>query len=105
MASTFDNNVFTLTGSSSNIYAGPTSASTDRAIIIGCTIANTHASDDATVTIYLNTNEIVSGVKIPANTSLELCRGNKFVLTQNDNLKGKVTTGSAKATVSALVIT
>ena len=105
MPSTFDNNTATLSGTSANIYAGPTGASGDRAIIIGCTITNTHASDEATVTVYLGTHEILNAVKIPASTSLEICRGNKYVLKQNENLKAKVTAGSAKTTVSALVIT
>ena len=105
MPSTFDNAVTTLSGTSANIYAGPTSASTDRAIIIGCTVTNTHASDDATVTVYKDTHELFNAIKIPANTSLEVCRGNKFVLKQNENLKAKVTAGSAKTMVSALVIT
>ena len=105
MASTFDNAVTTLSGSSANIYAGPTSASTDRAIIIGCLVTNTHATDEATVTVYKDTHEILNAVKVPVNTSLEICRGNKFVLKQNENLKAKVTAGSAKTMVSALVIT
>ena len=105
MPSTFDNNTATLSGTSANIYAGPTGASGDRAIVIGCTITNTHASDDATVTVYKDTHELFNAIKIPANTSLEVCRGNKFVLKQNENLKAKVTAGSAKTMVSALVIT
>ena len=64
MASTFDNSK-TLTGTSANIYAGPTSASTDRAIIIGCLVTNTHASDDATVTVYIDTHELLNAVKVP----------------------------------------
>ena len=105
MASTFNNQTADLTNSPANIFTGPTANAADRAIVIGCNISNTHASDDATITLYKDTHEILTNVKVPANTSLELCRGNKYVLGQSENLKAKVTTGSAKTFVSALVIT
>ena len=52
MAETFNNASVKLSGTSAtDIYQAPTSASTDRAIVLSCLVANVDGSSDATITL------------------------------------------------------
>ena len=111
MANTFNNQLTASIGDgSTEIYSGANlDASGDVGIIVGLMICNDHASDDTQVTVMHKVSstevELVKLVKIPANTSLELCRGNKFVLKNGESLTALKSGGSANAMVSVLEIT
>ena len=112
MANTFNNQVTAAIGTTSTeIYTGTNlDASGDVGIVIGLIVSNDHASDDTQVTVFHKASggtetEIMKLVKIPVNTSLELCRGNKFVLKNGEKLTALRSGGSANAMVSILEIT
>lgn len=106
MANTFNNNTTVALGSTdTTLYTAPNTNSADRSIIIGLLLSNTHATDEVQVTLKRGTDVILNAVRIPVNTALEVCRGNKFVLANNETLVGTVTGGTANAMISALEIT
>jgi hypothetical protein len=76
-----------------------TADSTD--VIIGCLISNTHASTTAKVTVTLSGTSLVTGLEIPAGTSVELVQG-KLVAVSGDAVALTVTTGSVNMYLSVL---
>ena len=105
MANTFNNNTTVALGTDTTLYTAPNTNSADRAIVVGLLLSNTHATDEVQVTLKHGTDVILNAVRIPVNTALEVCRGNKFVLSNNETLVGTVTGGTANAMISALEIT
>ena len=105
MANTFNNNTTVTLGTDTTLYTAPNTNAVDRAIIVGLLLTNTHATDDVQITLKHGTDVILNAVKVPVNTALEVCRGNKFVLANNETLVGTVTGGTANAMISALEIT
>lgn len=113
MANTFNNQVTAAIGTgSTEIYTGTNlDASGDVGIVIGLIVSNDHATDDTQVTIMHKASggaetEVAKLVKIPVNTSIEFCRGNKFVLKNGEKLTAlRSSSGTANAMVSILEIT
>ena len=113
MANTFNNQVTSaINTSSTEIYTGANlDASGDVGIVIGLIVSNDHATDDTQVTIMHKASggtetEVAKLVKIPVNTSIEFCRGNKFVLKNGEKLTAlRSSNGTANAMVSVLEIT
>ena len=105
MANTFNNNATVTLGTNTTLYTAPNTNDADRAIVVGLLLSNTHATDEVQVTLKHGTDVILNAVRIPVNTALEVCRGNKFVLSNNETLVGTVTGGTANAMISALEIT
>ena len=105
MANTFNNNATVTLGTDTTLYTSPNTNDADRAIVVGLLLSNTHATDEVQVTLKHGTDVILNAVRIPVNTALEVCRGNKFVLANNETLVGTVTGGTANAMISALEIT
>ena len=113
MANTFNNQVTSaINTSSTEIYTGTNlDASGDVGIVIGLIVSNDHATDDTQVTIMHKASddtetEVAKLVKIPVNTSIEFCRGNKFVVKNGEKLTAlRSSSGTANAMVSILEIT
>ena len=116
MANTFNNQVTSaINTSSTEIYTGTNlDASGDVGIVIGLIVSNDHATDDTQVTIMHKAStadggaetEVAKLVKIPVNTSIEFCRGNKFVVKNGEKLTAlRSSSGTANAMVSVLEIT
>ena len=105
MANTFNNNTTVTLGTDTTLYTAPNTNAVDRAIVVGLLLTNTHATDEVQITLKHGTDVILNAVRVPVNTALEVCRGNKFVLANNETLVGTVTGGTANAMISALEIT
>ena len=102
---TFNNNATVTFTTDTTLYTSPNTNDADRAIVVGLLISNTHATDEVRVTLKHGTDVILNAVRVPVNTALEVCRGNKFVLKRNETLVGTVTGGTANAMISSLEIT
>lgn len=103
--------VGTSTGASGDaVYTTPAGAGSTalEAIVIGISVCNKNASE-RTVGLFLDnydaTNDgyIVSGLKVPGNTTVEIMQGNKIVL-QNDGSAGDVIRAEASAGSSIDVV-
>jgi hypothetical protein len=112
MAETFNNASVKLSGTSAtDIYQAPTSASSDRAIILSCLIANVDGSSAATITVALTDGSdsvlstLASTITVPADASLEIV-ANKIVLKQSQKIRATASAGGdLEVTLSALEIT
>ncbi len=112
MAETFNNaSVKLTTTNATDLYQAPTSAATDRAIVLSCLVANVDGSSSAEITIALtdgsNTvlSTLASTIAVPPDASIEIIP-NKVVMKQSQKLRA--TAGAAndlELTVSALEIT
>ncbi len=112
MAETFNNaSVKLTTTNATDLYQAPTSAATDRAIVLSCLVANVDGSSGAEITIALtdgsNTvlSTLASTIAVPPDASIEIIP-NKVVMKQSQKLRA--TAGAAndvEITVSALEIT
>jgi len=112
MAETFNNaSVKLTTTNATDLYQAPTSAATDRAIVLSCLVANVDGSSGAEITIALtdgsNTvlSTLASTIAVPPDASIEIIP-NKIVMKQSQKLRA--TAGAAndvEITVSALEIT
>lgn len=109
MANTFNNTTTASIGTSgsvSTLYTAPNNDSGDRTVVVGLLLSNTHASSDVEITVKHGSVILLNAVTIPVNTSLEVCRGNKFVLKNNEAITAfKGSNGTASAMVSVLEIT
>lgn len=91
MANTFKNAAFSnvSTGSYDTLYTTPTNT---RTIVLGLALANKTASA-VTVKVQFSdysagtTYQLLEDVSIPANTTLEVLAGQKYVLETSDALK------------------
>lgn len=104
-------NVGTSTGASGDaIYTVPAGAGSTalESIIIGISICNKNAAE-RTVGIFLDNEDgsndayIVNGLKVPANTTVEIMQGNKIVV-QNDGSNADVIRAEASAGSSIDVV-
>ncbi|MAH73674.1 MAG: hypothetical protein CMK29_06215 [Porticoccaceae bacterium] len=104
-------NVGTSTGASGDaVYSVPAGAGSTalESIIIGISICNKNAAE-RTVGIFLDNEDgsndayIVNGLKVPANTTVEIMQGNKIVV-QNDGSNADVIRAEASAGSSIDVV-
>jgi hypothetical protein len=112
MAETFNNaSVKLTTTNATDLYQAPTSAATDRAIVLSCVVANVDGSNAAGITITLTDGSdavlstLASTVSVPADASLEVV-ANKVVMKQSQKLRATATAADdLEITVSTLEIT
>ena len=112
MAETFNNASVKLTSTNATaLYQAPTSAATDRAIVLSCLVANVDGTNTVGITITLtdgsNTvlSTLASTVTVPADASVELI-ANKVVMKQSQKLRATASAANdLEITVSALEIT
>ena len=101
MANTFKNAIKSNVSNSgyTNVYTAP-SSSGNTAIILGLALANKTTSA-VTVKVQITdsdpsaTIQLLEDVSIPANTTLEVLGGQKYVLEAGDALKVQAGTGTA----------
>lgn len=112
MAETF-NRASTLltTNTITDVYTAPAGNVNDRAVILGCVLANVDGAADTVVNLditnagFTKLSSLASGLPVPSGSSVEFI-ANKLVLKQGEKLR--VTASNANsidATVSALEIT
>ena len=94
-----------------DIYQAPTSAASDRAIILSCLIANVDGTNAAGITVALTDGSnsvlstLASTITVPADASLEII-ANKIVLKQSQKIRATATAGGdLEVTLTALEIT
>jgi len=112
MAETFNNASVKLTSTNAtDLYQAPTSAATDRAIVLSCLVANVDGSSPVEITIALtdgsNTvlSTLASTIIVPADASIEIIP-NKVVMKQSQKLRATANVANdVEITVSALEIT
>lgn len=112
MAETFNNASVKLTSTNAtDLYQAPTSAATDRAIVLSCLVANVDGSSPVEITIALtdgsNTvlSTLASTIVVPADASIEIIP-NKVVMKQSQKLRATANVANdVEITVSALEIT
>jgi len=112
MAETFNNASVKLSSTNAtDLYQAPTSAATDRAIVLSCLVANVDGSSGAEITIALtdgsNTvlSTLASTIAVPADASIEII-ANKVVMKQSQKLRATASAANdLEITVSALEIT
>tara|TARA_B100000287_G_scaffold63831_1_gene55393 strand:- start:1409 stop:1741 length:333 start_codon:yes stop_codon:yes gene_type:complete len=93
MAETFKNASLVSVSNSSDatLYTAPASATT---IILGVAIANKTTTDSTCKILFTDTSastttELIPTVTIPANTTLEVLAGQKYILETGDILKAR----------------
>ena len=103
--------VGTSTGASADaVYTVPAGAGSSalESIVIGITLAN-KTSTGVTASVFLDNEDgsndayIVNGLKVPANTTVEIMQGNKIVV-QNDGSNADVIRAEASAGSSIDVV-
>ena len=112
MAETFNNaSVKLTTTNATDLYQAPTSAATDRAIVLSCLVANVDGSAGAQITIALtdgsNTvlSTLASTIAVPADASIEIIP-NKVIMKQSQKLRATASAANdLELTVSTLEIT
>lgn len=112
MAETFNNATVKLsTTSATDIYQAPTVASSDRAIVLSCLVANVDGSSDATITLTVTNGSdavqstLASTITVPADASLEVI-ANKLVLKQSQKIRATASAADdLEVTASVLEIT
>ena len=112
MAEVFNNASVKLSSTNAtDLYQAPTSAATDRAIVLSCLVANVDGSSGAEITIALtdgsNTvlSTLASTIAVPADASIEIIP-NKVVMKQSQKLRATASAANnLELTVSALEIT
>ena len=112
MAETFNRASVALTTTTiTDVYQAPNLASTDRAIVLSCLVANVNgtAGTDVTLTITDSANTVLSRIAntitVPADATLEAIP-NKLVLKQGEKIRATALNSSyLDVTVSALEIT
>lgn len=112
MADSFNRVAAALTTTSiTDVYTAPNNASTDRAIVLSCLVANIDGTSpaDITITITDGSNNVISRlastISVPPDASLEII-ANKLVLKNGEKLRATAGTASdLEVTVSALEIT
>jgi len=112
MAETFNNASVKLTSTNAtDLYQAPTSAATDRAIVLSCLVANVDGSSGAEITIALTDGSnnvlstLASTIAVPADASIEIIP-NKVVMKQSQKLRATASAANdLELTVSALEIT
>ena len=94
-----------------DIYQAPTSAASDRAIVLSCLIANVDGTNAAGITVTLTDGSdsvlstLASTISVPADASLEII-ANKIVLKQSQKIRATASAGGdLEVTLTALEIT
>ena len=96
----FNNYVKTIdAGASGDDVLVRTATSTD--VIIGLNIANTHATDTATVKVELGTTSLLENTKIPSGGGVEVIQG-KVVIKDTDTIKVSPTGAGVDVVLSVL---
>jgi antitoxin component of RelBE/YafQ-DinJ toxin-antitoxin module len=112
MAETFNRASVALTTTSiTDVYQAPSSNAANRAIVLGCLVANVDGAvpADVTVTITDASNVVIARIAntiaVPADASIELII-NKLVLKAGEKLRATASAANdLEVTVSALEIT
>lgn len=112
MAETFNNASVKLTSTNAtDLYQAPTSAATDRAIVLSCLVANVDGSANAAITVALTDGSnnvlstLASTITVPADSSIEIIT-NKVVMKQSQKLRATASNANdLEITASALEIT
>jgi len=107
MANTFKNAAYSnvSSGSYNILYTAPTNT---RTIVLGLALAN-KTSSAVTVKVQFSdysagtTYQLLEDVSIPANTTLEVLAGQKYVLETSDSLNLQCNTGNAVDAVMGLM--
>jgi hypothetical protein len=99
------------TTSITDVYQAPNVASTDRAVVLSCLVANVDGVNAAGITIDITNSsntaiaKIANTITVPADASVELV-ANKLVLKQGEKLRATASVGGdLEVTVSVLEIT
>lgn len=94
-----------------DVYQAPNIASTDRALVVGCVVANIDGTNpaDITITIADSSNvaisRIASTISVPADASLEVVQS-KLVLKRGEKLRATASVANRlEVTVSAVEVT
>ena len=96
----FNNYVKTIAaGASGDDVLVRTATSTD--VIIGLNIANTHATDTATVKVELGTTSLLENAKIPSGGAIEVIQG-KVVIKDDDKINVTPTGAGVDVVMSVL---
>jgi hypothetical protein len=111
MAETFNRaSVALSTTSITDVYQAPNVASTDRAVVLSCLVANVDGVNAAGITIDITNSsnaaiaKIANTITVPADASVELI-ANKVVLKQGEKLRATASAGGdLEVTVSVLEI-
>lgn len=97
--------------STTDVYQAPDTASSDRAIVLSCLVANVDGVNNASITLEITDSSntaiarIANTISVPADASIELIP-NKLVLKQGEKLRATASTGNdLEVTVSALELT
>jgi hypothetical protein len=112
MAETFNRASVALSSTSiTDVYQAPNAASTDRAIVMSCLVANVDGTAPCNITLDITNSsntaiaKIASTIAVPPDASLEVIP-NKLVLKQGEKIRATASAGGdLEVTVSALEIT
>tara|TARA_R110000868_G_scaffold172294_1_gene408181 strand:- start:180 stop:518 length:339 start_codon:yes stop_codon:yes gene_type:complete len=98
------------TTSITDVYQAPNVASTDRAVVLSCLVANVDGVNAAGITIDITNSsnaaiaKIANTITVPADASVELI-ANKVVLKQGEKLRATASAGGdLEVTISVLEI-
>lgn len=112
MAETFQNNTVKLSSTNViDVYTAPSSAGTDRAVVLSALAANVNGTGNTTISCYIcdaSSNTVLSTLAytiiLPADTSIELIP-NKLILESGQKLRAQAADANfVHFTVSALEI-
>jgi hypothetical protein len=111
MAETFNRAAVALTTTSiTDVYQAPNVASTDRAVVLSCVVANVDASANAGITITITDSSnvvqsrIANAIVVPYNASLEVI-ANKLILKRGEKIRATASVANRlEVTVSVLEI-
>ena len=112
MAETFNRASAALTSTNTtDVYQAPTGASTDRAVVLSCLVANVDGTNAADITLTITDSsdvaiaKIANTISVPADSTLEAIP-NKLILKQGEKIRAQASAASdLEVTVSALEIT
>lgn len=112
MAESFNRASVALSGTSiTDVYQAPNAASTDRAIVMSCLVANVDGTASCNITLDITNSsntaiaKIASTIAVPPDASLEVIP-NKLVLKQGEKIRATASAGGdLEVTVSVLEIT
>lgn len=113
MAETFNRASAAITTTAVDVYSCPSTASSDRAVVLSVMIANVDGTDNADVTAFIKDSggnaiagaKLANTIQVQADSSLELI-ANKLILKNGETLALQANVDNRlEATVSVLEIT
>lgn len=113
MAETFNRASAAITTTAVDVYSCPSTASSDRAVVLSVMVSNVDGTNDADITAFIKDSggNAIAGAKVahtimvPHDSSLELI-ANKLILKNGEKLAlASNVDGRLEATVSVLEIT